>query len=1026
MQRYRTVIILILLVVLPLAAALIAARFLLLGNEAKPVLTEVEPVVAAAPPEKPEKRLVLAAARGLPVGTLLREEDLIEIEFKAGEVRRGHVVVDGPAAVDALRGHALREAVAAGEPLTRSAVVGPGQRGFLAAVLKRGTRAVTIRLGAGARHAGLIDPGDRVDVILTAKLRLADGAQGVFTRTILEDVRVVAVDRRVGSGTESSKGSEQVKRSEIVTATLEVSPAQADRLAHGANEGKLSVAVRSLVAAARQEDSKAVDLEELLSLPAAQETEVEPVVAAAPPEKPEKRLVLAAARGLPVGTLLREEDLIEIEFKAGEVRRGHVVVDGPAAVDALRGHALREAVAAGEPLTRSAVVGPGQRGFLAAVLKRGTRAVTIRLGAGARHAGLIDPGDRVDVILTAKLRLADGAQGVFTRTILEDVRVVAVDRRVGSGTESSKGSEQVKRSEIVTATLEVSPAQADRLAHGANEGKLSVAVRSLVAAARQEDSKAVDLEELLSLPAAQETEVEPVVAAAPPEKPEKRLVLAAARGLPVGTLLREEDLIEIEFKAGEVRRGHVVVDGPAAVDALRGHALREAVAAGEPLTRSAVVGPGQRGFLAAVLKRGTRAVTIRLGAGARHAGLIDPGDRVDVILTAKLRLADGAQGVFTRTILEDVRVVAVDRRVGSGTESSKGSEQVKRSEIVTATLEVSPAQADRLAHGANEGKLSVAVRSLVAAARQEDSKAVDLEELLSLPAAQETEVEPVVAAAPPEKPEKRLVLAAARGLPVGTLLREEDLIEIEFKAGEVRRGHVVVDGPAAVDALRGHALREAVAAGEPLTRSAVVGPGQRGFLAAVLKRGTRAVTIRLGAGARHAGLIDPGDRVDVILTAKLRLADGAQGVFTRTILEDVRVVAVDRRVGSGTESSKGSEQVKRSEIVTATLEVSPAQADRLAHGANEGKLSVAVRSLVAAARQEDSKAVDLEELLSLPAAQETEVEPVVAAAPPEKLPVTATESSLDQVKKVRVIRGDKITDQTFPDPLRPFGTESSQ
>ncbi len=392
----------------------------------------------------------------------------------------------------------MRAALAAGAPIARSAVVGPGQRGFLAAVLRPGTRAVTIELGAGTSHAGLVDPGDRVDVILTAGLKLAGGAQGVFTRTILEDVRVLAVDRQIGVEAETADGGKEVTRTKIVTATLEVSPSEADRLALGDHEGLLSLAVRPLAAAAaRPARSEAVDLEELLSLPT--ETERERAAAPAPPppplplpSEPETRTVLAAARHLAVGTLLGEDDMVAVQLKAGEVRRGHVVAEG-AVVDALRGYAVREALAAGAPLTRSAVVGPGRRGFLAAVLRPGTRAVT-------RHAGLIDPGDRVDVILTAKLKLDEGGQGVFTRTILQDVRVVAVDRRVGSGAQIARGGEPVKRSQIVTATLEVSPPEADLLALGEHEGSLSLAVRSLAAAAAPPAGGLVNLRELLALP----------------------------------------------------------------------------------------------------------------------------------------------------------------------------------------------------------------------------------------------------------------------------------------------------------------------------------------------------------------------------------------------------------------------------------------------------------------------------------------------------------------------------------------------
>lgn len=265
MLRYRTVIILVLLFVVPLAAAVAAARFLLPGNGADTDRAEAKPV-AAPKVEEPKTRRIFIAAHGLPVGTLLTEEHLAALDLPDTEIGRGHFVMDGPKAIDALRGHAVREALAAGAPLSRSAVVGPGQRGFLAAALRPGTRAVTIQLGAGTRHAGLIDPGDRVDVILTAKLRLADGTQSVFTRTILEDARVVAVDRQVGTSVETLDGGKQIKRTKILTATLEVSPVQADRLALGEHEGKLSLAVRSLAGAAPRSGSEVVDLEELLSL----------------------------------------------------------------------------------------------------------------------------------------------------------------------------------------------------------------------------------------------------------------------------------------------------------------------------------------------------------------------------------------------------------------------------------------------------------------------------------------------------------------------------------------------------------------------------------------------------------------------------------------------------------------------------------------------------------------------------------------------------------------------------------------
>ena len=281
MQRYRVVIMLVLFGVLPVVAAFFVALSFLGEQEMEPTQVEVKPVTEEAlpPPEPPQTRQVFAAARAMPAGTLIGEDDLIKLELDPDAVRKEHIIVPdevvleeivpGEQASHPLRGHVVREALAEGAPLTRSAVVGPGHRGFLAAVLRPGARAVTIRVGPATSHAGLIDPGDRVDVILSAELAVDGGDRSVFARTIVEDVRVVAIDRQIGSGADSPGGGEdeEIVRTEMMTATLEASPAQGDRLVLGEHEGRLSLAVRSLAAvtvARNASEAEAVDLREML------------------------------------------------------------------------------------------------------------------------------------------------------------------------------------------------------------------------------------------------------------------------------------------------------------------------------------------------------------------------------------------------------------------------------------------------------------------------------------------------------------------------------------------------------------------------------------------------------------------------------------------------------------------------------------------------------------------------------------------------------------------------------------------
>ena len=275
MQRYRAVILIVVFGVLPVVAAFLAALSYLRGQgqdqaEPQPVTAVVE-APAPAPPPEPTK--VLAAARDLPIGILIRDADLTELAVAPHSVRAAHFVVEeGTVAAD-LRGYAVRRPIASGAPMTRAALISPWEQGFLAAVLNPGTRAVTIRVDPATSHAGLIDPGDRVDVILTAEVSITERERAVFTRTIVEDVRVVAADRRfrgepgAAAGGDANAGNAAAPRArtEMVTATLEVSPRQGDRLVIAEHEGRLSLALRSLAATAEPRTShSAVRLQEVL------------------------------------------------------------------------------------------------------------------------------------------------------------------------------------------------------------------------------------------------------------------------------------------------------------------------------------------------------------------------------------------------------------------------------------------------------------------------------------------------------------------------------------------------------------------------------------------------------------------------------------------------------------------------------------------------------------------------------------------------------------------------------------------
>ena len=233
MQKARLALIVFLVAVVPLTA-IIGGAWLYLRP--KPVAPP--PKKAAPPPSKPLP-VVLTAAKELKVGSLITANDIAWSPLKNGAVLSAHML-RGKTKPDDVIGAVVRRAVYEGTPLTWSSIVRPGEYGFLAAALKSNHRAVTIMVNRATGQAGLIYPGDRVDVILTVKVSEGNSNKTrTFTGTILEDIRVVAVNRQVESSVGSqSQASRATSRSGAGTVTLEVLPIEAERLVLATSRGQ--------------------------------------------------------------------------------------------------------------------------------------------------------------------------------------------------------------------------------------------------------------------------------------------------------------------------------------------------------------------------------------------------------------------------------------------------------------------------------------------------------------------------------------------------------------------------------------------------------------------------------------------------------------------------------------------------------------------------------------------------------------------------------------------------------------------
>ena len=195
---------------------------------------------AAAVPQGPK---VLVAQRVLPAGTIITA-DAIGFQPWPKELVKDAYFIDGESDVSKLLGTVVRFPVTAGEPVTQGSLVKPGDRGFLAAALGPGMRAVTVPVSDKTGVAGFVFPGDRVDLVLTQTVT-TEGASGDLktSETILRNLRVLATDQST-TQEKTEQGNTVVKQ--FRTVTIEVTPKIAEKVSVAQTLGTLSLSLRSI------------------------------------------------------------------------------------------------------------------------------------------------------------------------------------------------------------------------------------------------------------------------------------------------------------------------------------------------------------------------------------------------------------------------------------------------------------------------------------------------------------------------------------------------------------------------------------------------------------------------------------------------------------------------------------------------------------------------------------------------------------------------------------------------------------
>jgi pilus assembly protein CpaB len=218
-----------------LALAVVAAAFAALLVQGILGSKQKSAPAAAAKPDLAVTE-VLVASKDLPLGHVVVASDMKWISWPEAALSPSYVAKKtSEGALQNMTGATVRQAMLAGEPVTQNKVVKSENAGFMAAMLSPGSRAVSVKISAETGAGGFILPNDRVDVLVTTQ----GGGRDHFTRTVLANVRVLAIDQSF-----REEGDQRVAVGK--TATLELEPRQAELLAQSEAAGTVSLALRSL------------------------------------------------------------------------------------------------------------------------------------------------------------------------------------------------------------------------------------------------------------------------------------------------------------------------------------------------------------------------------------------------------------------------------------------------------------------------------------------------------------------------------------------------------------------------------------------------------------------------------------------------------------------------------------------------------------------------------------------------------------------------------------------------------------
>lgn len=224
---------------------------------------------------------VVVATRDIPLGSPLSPDMVRAVDWPSGSLPDG-----AKSRTEELDARVVRTSLLRGEPVLESKLAPMGTKGGLSSVIADGRRAVTVRVNEVIGVAGFALPGNLVDVMVNTK----DEREKPVSKIVLEQIPVLAVAQEANR--------DETKPKVVSAVTLELTPAQAERLDLARSVGNLSLVLRNQLdknlartAGARKNDLLGEPLAEVKAVPAKVVYRARPVPAVRAPEQAAKRSV---------------------------------------------------------------------------------------------------------------------------------------------------------------------------------------------------------------------------------------------------------------------------------------------------------------------------------------------------------------------------------------------------------------------------------------------------------------------------------------------------------------------------------------------------------------------------------------------------------------------------------------------------------------------------------------------------------------------------------------------------------------